>query len=28
VFRERSFTDNKLEFPNGLRRQTDVWSAE
>ena len=28
VFRERSFTDNKLEFPSGLRRQTDVWSAE
>jgi hypothetical protein len=28
VFRERSFTDNKLEFPTGLRRQTDVWSAE
>jgi hypothetical protein len=28
VFRERSFTDNKLEFPVGLKRQTDVWSAE
>ena len=28
VFRERSFTDNKLELPSGLRRQTDVWSAE
>ena len=28
VFRERSFTDNKLEFPQGLKRQTDVWSAE
>ena len=28
VFRERSFTDNKLEFPSGLRRQTNVWSAE
>ena len=28
VFRERSFTDNKLEFPQGLRRQSVVWSAE
>jgi len=28
VFRERSFTDNKLEFPSGLRRQTETWSAE
>lgn len=28
VFRERSFTDNKLEFPNGLCRQTTVWTAE
>lgn len=28
VFRERSFTDNKLEFPSGLKRQVDVWSAE
>lgn len=28
VFRERSFTDNKLEFPVGLKRQTDIWSAE
>jgi hypothetical protein len=28
VFRERSFTDNKLEFPTGLRRQGEVWSAE
>jgi len=28
VFQELSFTGNKLEFPSGLRRQTDVWSAE
>ena len=28
VFRERSFTDNKLEFPSGLRRQDEIWSAE
>lgn len=28
VFRERSFTDNNLEFPTGLKRQTDVWTAE
>lgn len=28
VFRERSFTDNKLEFPQGLKRQSDIWSAE
>jgi hypothetical protein len=28
VFRERSFTDNKLEFPTGLRRQGEIWSAE
>ena len=28
VFREKSFTDNKLEFPVGLKRQTDVWTAE
>jgi hypothetical protein len=28
VFRERSFTDNKLEFPTGLRRQNEIWSAE
>lgn len=28
VFRERSFTDNKLEFPSGLNRQTAIWSAE
>jgi hypothetical protein len=28
VFRERSFTDNKLEFPSGLRRQNEIWSAE
>jgi hypothetical protein len=28
VFRERSFTDNKLEFPTPLQRQVKVWSAE
>ncbi len=28
VFRERSFTDNKLEFPSGLKRQTDIWRTE
>lgn len=28
VFRERSFTDNKLEFPVGLKRQDDIYSAE
>lgn len=28
VFRERSFTDNKLEFPTGLKRQLDVWTTE
>jgi hypothetical protein len=28
VFQELSFTGNKLEFASGLRRQTDVWSAE
>jgi hypothetical protein len=28
VFRERSFTDNKLTFPHGFKRQTTVWSAE
>jgi len=28
VFRERSFTDNRLEFPKGLKRQSDVWSCE
>lgn len=28
VFRERSFTDNKLEFPKGLKRQEQVWTVE
>ena len=28
VFRERSFTDNKLEFPKGMRRQDYIFSAE
>jgi len=28
VFRERSFTDNKLEFQNGLKRQLDAWTTE
>lgn len=28
VFRERSFTNNKLEFPTDLKRQTDVWTCE
>jgi len=28
VFRERSFTDNKLEFPRGLKRQTEIWTVE
>lgn len=28
VFRERSFTDNKLEFPAGIKRQTEVHSCE
>jgi hypothetical protein len=28
VFRERSFTDNKLEFPKGMKRQLEVWTVE
>ena len=28
VFRERSFTGDELEFPKGLRRQTEIWQAE
>lgn len=28
VFRERSFTDNKLEFQSTLKRQTDIYTAE
>lgn len=28
VFKERSFTDNKMEFPKGLRRQDYIFSAE
>lgn len=28
VLRERSFTDNKLDFPSGLKRQGEIWSAE
>jgi hypothetical protein len=28
VFRERSFTDNKLEFPKGMKRQAEVWTVE
>ena len=28
VFRERSFTDNKLEFPLPLKRQTEIYTAE
>lgn len=28
VFRERSFTGGELKFPKGLRRQTEVWTAE
>lgn len=28
VFRERSFTDNKLEFPSGLKRQDVKWTTE
>ena len=28
VFRERSFTDNRLEFPRGLKRQDEIWSVE
>jgi hypothetical protein len=28
VFRERSFTDYEFVFPSGLKRQTEVWSAE
>lgn len=28
VFRERSFTNEPLAFPRGLRRQTEVWSVE
>ena len=28
VFRERSFTDNKLEFPSPLKRQTEIYTAE
>jgi len=28
VFREKSFTDNKLEFPSGIIRQTQIWTTE
>ena len=28
VFRERSFTDNKLEFPKGMKRQDTVYFCE
>jgi hypothetical protein len=28
VFRERSFTDSRLEFPKGLARQTETFSCE
>jgi len=28
VFRERSFTDNLLKFPEGLKRQDLIWTAE
>lgn len=28
VFQDRSFTDGKMEFPKGLKRQTEVWSVE
>lgn len=28
VFRERSFTSKEFEFPKGLKRQTETWSAE
>jgi hypothetical protein len=28
VFRERSFTDNRLEHPSGLKRQSEIWSCE
>ena len=28
VFRELSFTSDKLEFPTGMKRQDEVWSAE
>lgn len=28
VFRERSFTDNKLEFPVGLKRQVEIYYCE
>lgn len=28
VFRERSFTGKYLAFPKGLKRQTEIWTAE
>jgi len=28
VFRERSFTVADLDFPKGLKRQTEIWSCE
>ena len=28
VFKEVSFTSNKLEFPSGMKRQEEVYSAE
>lgn len=28
VFKEVSFTSNKLEFPSGMKRQTEIYSAE
>lgn len=28
VFRERSFTDNKLEFSDAMKRQSKIWTAE
>ncbi len=28
VFRERSFTDNTLTFPKGLKRQSETWHCE
>ena len=28
VFRERSFTDNKLEFSDAMKRQSKIWTSE
>jgi hypothetical protein len=28
VFRERSFTDEQLKFPSGIKRQSETYSCE